>query len=126
MDDHLGISDHAVDRYIERVKPTLTRREATKDLRRLARSVGTITAERPEWVGESCYVDGWLLLGDDIALPVLKTPGGWLAKTVLARGVLPPGVRRMRNRAKAARRRWRGFKPRSERRREGIEEEAVA
>src|SRR4051812_18838316 len=117
MDDHLGISDHAVDRYIERVKPTLTRREATKDLRRLARSVGSITTERPDWVGEACHVDGWLLLGDDIALPVLKTPVGWLAKTVLARGVLPPGVRRMRNRAKAARRRWRGFKPRGEYRR---------
>lgn len=118
MEGHLGISDHAVDRYVERVKPSLTRREAMRDLRRLARTIGTVTTQRPEWVGESCHVDGWLLLGEDIALPVIRTPRGWLVKTTLARGVLAPGVRRSRNRFKAARRRWRSFKPRSEGRRE--------
>lgn len=103
----IGISDHAVERYVERVRPGLGFVAARRELRRLIEA-GTLTATAPEWVAESADVsDAYLDAGDvAICLNVDNSRGGrkLVAATVLIRGSLPPLTRERRNKARRARR----------------------
>lgn len=84
---------HAVERYVERVKPALSIDQAAEDLKQLARTCGRI-GRRPAWSSDRLDAPGlglafteWLLLGDDVALPLLASDdGGALAVTCIARG----------------------------------------
>lgn len=88
---------HAVDRYIERVKPCLGPARARVECMGLA-LIGEITSECPAWLSFEGDCDGYLTCGD-VAFP-LK---GHCAVTCLTRGLLPASDRRWRNRDRARR-----------------------
>lgn len=112
------MSEHAVDRYLERVKPALDLAAASEDLVRMAQSCGEIVEDYPDWVfnlrelvGDD-YFDSELehrhvavlMLGDDIALPLVERRNDLLAVTCLSRAGLPEGARAYRNRKNRSKR----------------------
>lgn len=104
----LRVLRHAVERYHQRVRPGLTDLDAAAaDLSRLIGACGVFSAEMPAWTraGAPEYgdepptemagpTDGYVLLGDDVALPVLGTR----AVTCIVRGA-PSDKARERRRA---------------------------
>jgi hypothetical protein len=83
----VGITDHCVQRYIERVKPDLERRAARRELDQL-KQVGTIVTSAPAWAHEADPAACYLMIGDDIVLPLAGGVGGWWASTCLVfRGI---------------------------------------
>lgn len=83
----LILEDHAIERYVERVRPTLTFDQAKAELARLLPNAER-RHEMPPWADSSRLADAsrWLMLGDDIALPM--NPSG-VVKTCLVRGSGP-------------------------------------
>jgi hypothetical protein len=92
---HVAYTRHVIDRYRERVKPALDLRKAREDLALLAQRCGQFT-EIPEWLDLhedrlTGWATRWLMIGDDIAIPLQEDrtmPGGqcWLAVSCLTRG----------------------------------------
>lgn len=93
----IQVAQHAVDRFVERVRPALDIGEARHELERLIDQCGQL-GERPDWQDDRADFDGdrWLWIGPDICLPVQNQ----LAITVLVRGLIPEQHRRNLNRAK--------------------------
>ena len=100
-DIDVRLSDHAITRYHERVKPTLLRHEAKADLERMAR-LGRVTTERPVFAGGQAAV--YLLIGEDIALPLVRAGRGFVAVSCMCRAGLGEVTRRRLNRRKRQRR----------------------
>lgn len=102
---NLSVTAHAADRYVERVKSHLSRREATRELLRLA-DAGSWEQERPEWLKPSeARADAYLLIADGIALPLFQTgPDRYAVTTVLIRAGQSDGSRKYRNRLRKRRR----------------------
>jgi hypothetical protein len=105
------MTDHAVERYRERVRPHLeTDGDVYLDAKRLVDCAGEMSDTAPEWVryewvGEHMEPRGWLVCGD-IAMPVTEDrerPGKLVALTVLTRGSISDESRRERNRRRSAR-----------------------
>lgn len=98
---------HAQDRYIERVRPGLTRGQANEQLERL-RPCMQLKTEPPEWAFSAVEAsnEAWLWLGDDVAFPV---ESGW-ALTCLTKGTIPKKTRARRNSGKSALRKARKVK----------------
>jgi hypothetical protein len=103
------VTNHAVEQYWKRVRPSLDLQQAELELLHILPTVGTWTTERPEWV-DSEGADRFLLLGDDVCFPmVLETVREtqkeiWVATTCIPRGILSYAERRERNRAHRFRR----------------------
>jgi hypothetical protein len=88
----LELSDHAVERWHERVRPGLSPEAAEDDLVRQLEAHGHF-AERPDWVSGREYPNTrWLTLGGDIAFPVQ----GELVVSCLTRATYRPHDRRLR------------------------------
>jgi len=99
----LTVSDHAVTRYWERVKPTLLRDQAKAELEALAAASET-EARRPAWLHPSGEpVDAFLHLSDGIVGLIVDDT----LITVLVRGVAPESLKKARRERKARRRRTR-------------------
>jgi hypothetical protein len=97
----IQVSQHAVDRFVERVRPALDVGEARHELERLIDQCGQI-GDRPDWQDHRADLcERWLWIGPDICLPVQRD----LAITVLVRGLVPDQHRRNLNQAKQAARR---------------------
>lgn len=97
------LTEHAVDRYQERVRPALSPEAAKADLLRLIAACGR-QGTPPEWAISNEYVTDWFLfIGDDVCLPIHKGS----AVTCLTRGGLPELTRARRNERKQAQRRAR-------------------
>ena len=111
MEGAVWFTTHAIERYVERLRPALTKAAARRELVRLC-EVAEITADRPGWLGLGEATDAYLLIGEDVALPVMRGHTGWVAITCMTRGCLAPSERRARNRANKARRYARSHKPR--------------
>jgi hypothetical protein len=95
------LSDHAIERYQERVRPGLDRQAALEDLRHTLTSAGVWSLEAPDWL-DTQHGDGFVLLGDDVALPIQAAPDGALvATTCLTRGGMDDGRRDVRKARKA-------------------------
>lgn len=93
------MSNHAVERYVERVRPTLDLESARGDLIRLLNSgAAVIEYERPAWCGgdDEPPADWFLLVADSFACPVRNG----CAITVMARGTVSEGTRAYRKQAK--------------------------
>jgi hypothetical protein len=114
------VSYHALDRYSERVKcilkPTAVDREQhSTDLRRLIVSHGRVSLSRPAWIGQQPPEDEqraieaelWILVGEDLAFPVLRKRRDFLIVTCMTRGGLSTQRRATRNRIKADKRKAR-------------------
>lgn len=90
---NVWISDHAADRYAERVRPTMDRKQASVELARLLRDFGR-RVPWPEWHGDTEFEPGrpgrfCLEVSDGIVVVVdpASAGGSWpLAVTVLTRG----------------------------------------
>ena len=106
------ISDHAVARYQERVRPGLDEAAARAELERL-RAVATVVREAPAWLHAADQASCYLLLGDDVVLPLLRrSGGGWVASTCVAKSTMTV----QRRAAKTARRKSLGARGRARRR----------
>jgi hypothetical protein len=100
----IELSDHAVHRWHERVKPGLSAEAAERELLAVVEH-GRLTHERPVWYPEpepSLKISGeaYLLLGPDILLPCVQMDGKhapWLATSCITRGSLPEETRQSRN-----------------------------
>ncbi len=96
-------SDHCVQRYGERVRPTLDDDRIRAELSRLL-STARITRHKPDWLitDSASY---YLLLTDDIAAPLYLHSDGALHVASFFYREMTEGVRRSnRNRAKATKR----------------------
>ncbi len=110
--ESVRISQHAVQRYRERIKPGLDEAAARSELERL-RAVGTVVREPPTWLHAADHAPCYLLFGDDVALPLLRhSDGGWVASTCVPRSTLTSE----RRQAKTARRRSLAARARAQRR----------
>jgi len=69
----LELSEHAVERWHERVRPGLSFEAAEDDLVRRLEEHGRF-GPRPEWPGDEYgyAADRWLWLGEDIVFPVYR------------------------------------------------------
>lgn len=98
------VCEHAVRRYHERVRPGLDLTMAGRELRKLIHGA-RLHPDGPAWTTARPKTVAWILLGDDIALPLVNAgPGRLMAVTCLTRGGLSPETRAHRNRLAAARR----------------------
>lgn len=94
----LIVSDHAAERYHERVCPRFeTVDEARADLVRVLRAHGRLQAETPEWAFTLKPHTGVVVIGNDIVLPISESG---VLSTCLAHGHIPVGLREARNRAR--------------------------
>ena len=106
------ISDHAVQRYQERVRPGLDEAAARAELERL-RAVAAVASDPPGWLHAADQAPWYLLLGDDVVLPLLRqSDGRWVASTCVPKSALTL----QRRAAKTARRKSRGARGRARRR----------
>jgi hypothetical protein len=86
----LELSEHAITRWHERVRPGLTLEAAEEDL---VRQLATHACwGPPDWLSEKeLGGDRWLMIGDDVAFPVR---GNFLA-SCFVRGIFNPRMRRI-------------------------------
>lgn len=108
MSTSLGVADvrftsHAVERYIERVRPGSDLSSATRDLAAMV-YVMTFAPTPPPWLDGRLRRDGdaYLILGD-VAF-VLRTSTSsqpWSAVTCMARGTISEATRQRRSRRRA-------------------------
>lgn len=111
----LLLGRHAVERYVERVRPGLDLPQAVVELAGVLQC-STLAEKQPLWKAHSHWPPvAWLLIGEDIALPLQRTvtPGAdWFVPTCMVKdgnafhdaGTLGPGKRKIRKR-RAPRRR---------------------
>ena len=92
------VSAHAVEQYRDRVKPGLDPDAARAELEHL-RALGHVPAEPPGWVNPARPAAYYLLLGDQIVLPLAPQADAWVATTCVTRRTLTP----RRRAAKSAR-----------------------
>lgn len=111
MDGSVWFTTHAIERYVERVRPALTKAAARCELVRLC-EVAEVALERPAWLGLGEATDAFLLLGDDVVLPLVRGHTGWVAITCMTRGCISPAERMARNNRNRARRYARSHKRR--------------
>lgn len=128
----LHLTEHAVQRYIERIKhvPDPTHTERTRFAREFAtlvQSHGVLVAVKPEWINDVPEdaehvrrATHYVCIGADLAIPVANVSNGMVGYTFLARGGYSPGRRadrnarrqeqRQRRRARRLDESWRGEK----------------
>ena len=101
-------TDHAVQRYQERVRPSLSPEAARGDLERLLR-LHAEPCERPEWyverrTGPPTTATHWARIGDVFLACVQPRPGRLLVLTVITHGLSPEARAKRSGERRAARR----------------------
>jgi hypothetical protein len=90
---------HAIRRYRERVRPTLTDEQAGMELERL-RPLMTTQRWQPAWANaDTREATAWLLLGDGVCFPLKHN----VVVTCFARGTIDGALRARRNLERARR-----------------------
>jgi len=95
------VSAHAVEQYRDRVKPGLDSDAARTELERLC-ALGLIQTEAPGWVNPARPAAYYLLLGDQIVLPLAPQADAWVATTCVAQRTLTPTRRAAKSARKAS------------------------
>jgi len=101
------VSVHAVEQYRERVKPGLDPDGARAELEQLC-TLGRIETDAPGWVNAARPAAYYLLLGDQIVLPLAPQADTWVATTCVTQRTLTPtrrAAKSARNASVAARKR---------------------
>ena len=99
----IWFSDHAVQRYRERLRPGLDDAHARDELARLT-SVGQVTTNPPGWA-QTAHGGPFLTIGPDVCVPLIrKGPHRFVAATVLTRDSESPAERERRHRERRLRR----------------------
>jgi hypothetical protein len=107
------LSSHCVERFHERFRPALDQIRARRELEMLL-ALGEINDEPPEWLAQKMLqeADAYLIVGNDLVLPLAEIGQRFVAKTCLDRGGISEPARKRRNergrRRRAARRPRRG------------------
>jgi hypothetical protein len=104
----VSLSRHCIERFRARFRPALDAATAGAELEAIL-PCGRIAVEPPPWLADRRREpDAYLLLGDDVAMPLMRsgTTGQFHAVTCLSRGSISPAERERRN-AKRTRRRHR-------------------
>ena len=109
--DEVMVSAHAVEQYRDRVKPGLEPDAARAELEHL-RALGQVRTEPPGWVNPARPAAYYLLLGDEIVLPLAPEADAWVATTCVTKRTLTP----TRRAAKSARRASLAARKRAQRR----------
>lgn len=99
------VSGHAIDRYVERVKPAYTPKHAHWELARLLPQA-EFTDQAPVWAEPTTYSrterydnDGFLVLCDSLAFPV----SSGIVMTTMTKGSMAPVAREARSGARKRR-----------------------
>ena len=95
------VSAHAVEQYRDRVKPGLDSDAARAELEQLC-ALGLIQTEAPGWVNPARPAAYYLLLGDQIVLPLAAQADAWVATTCVAQRTLTPTRRAAKSARKAS------------------------
>jgi hypothetical protein len=98
-------SDHSCVRFRDRVLPAKSVIDARKELARIQRDgLAEVSDVPPAWLKREDNpdlgkTDGYLMIGSDIAMPLVRVASGALvAQTALIRGGIGDGMRAYRNR----------------------------
>lgn len=105
----IRFSEHAIERFIERVRPALDRDAALDAMVRL-RHIGQVTPGRPPWMNptdDDGDVVAYLVAGD-VAFPLTISSQAdrrhrYVAKTTVVPGSIPAETRERRNRQRSGR-----------------------
>jgi hypothetical protein len=97
----VAVSAHAVEQYRDRVKPGLDSDGARTELEQLC-ALGLIQTDAPGWVNPARPAAYYLLLGDQIVLPLAPQADAWVATTCVARRTLTPTRRAAKSARKAS------------------------
>jgi len=97
----VAVSAHAVEQYRDRVKPGLDSDGARAELEQLC-ALGLIQGDAPGWVNPARPAAYYLLLGDQIVLPLARQADNWVATTCVAQRTLTPTRRAARSARKAS------------------------
>jgi len=97
----VAVSAHAVEQYRDRVKPGLDSDGARAELEQLC-ALGLIQTEAPGWVNPARPAACYLLLGDEIVLPLAPQAEAWVATTCVAQRTLTPTRRAAKSARKAS------------------------
>jgi hypothetical protein len=108
----IHFTQHAIERFHERVRPCLTIAAAEEELARLV-TMADVVSEPPTWLAERQRrtAAAYLVVGD-LVLPAERLEGKpyvLVAVTCIARGCLSDRARARRNEARQRRRRARRF-----------------
>ena len=95
------VSAHAVEQYRDRVKPGLDPDPARAELEHL-RALGRVQTEPPGWVNPATPAASYLLLGDQIVLPLAPQADAWVATTCVTQRTLTPTRRAAKSARKAS------------------------
>ena len=99
--EQVTVSAHAVEQYRDRVKPGLDSDAARTELEQLC-ALGLIQTEAPGWVNPARPAAYYLLLGDQIVLPLAPQADAWVATTCVAQRTLTPTRRAAKSARKAS------------------------
>ena len=99
--EQVTVSAHAVEQYRDRVKPGLDPDAARAELEQL-RTLGRIQTEAPGWVNATRPAAYYLLLGEQIVLPLAPQADAWVATTCVAQRTLTPTRRAAKSARKAS------------------------
>ena len=97
----VAVSAHAVEQYRDRVKPGLDSDAARTELEQLC-ALGLVQPEAPGWVNPARPAAYYLLLGDQIVLPLAPQADTWVATTCVAQRTLTPTRRAAKSARKAS------------------------
>jgi hypothetical protein len=75
----VGFSDHAVERFSERLRPGIDPEEVRRQLSRML-SAAVVTRRPPEWFRQppGQHADAFLVVGPDVVMPLRRRPNGEL------------------------------------------------
>lgn len=97
----IAVSDHAYEAYNRKVRPGLTLKQATRELRRLVDEATDRVVEKVIWHGEfPAYIE----VSDGVALGLREHPDRYVAVTCVIRGGLSKGDRKKRRQRRIDRR----------------------
>jgi hypothetical protein len=102
---NVWVSEHAAERFVERVRPTLAKRAASIELARLCREFGVVV-ERPAFLHEDAMtgIDFWLEVAPGVVVACAESVRRWpVALTVVCCGHVSEANREHRNRRRAGR-----------------------
>ena len=108
----IQLTQHAIERFHERVRPSLTLSAAEDELARLV-AFARVVSDPPSWHAERQRrtAAAYLVIGDLVlpAEPLVSEPEVLVAVTCIARGCVSDQARARRNKARRRARRSRGF-----------------
>jgi hypothetical protein len=75
------LTDHAIERYVERFRAALDVDQAAEELAHMLPVLGVWSTAKPSWWEGDVPTDRYLMLGWRIAFPLVPRPNGYVATT---------------------------------------------